>query len=155
MHNKRVLLEVTADTVGVYVANRRMPSGDLPNFIASVYASFAGLRAAPGDEKLTRRPAVNPRRSVHDNHIVCLEDGKRFRTLTRHLLTQHGLTPEEYRARWNLWTAYPMSAPSYAADRSALAKSMGLGHRSATKIQSAARAAAKRAAVNRRRAKVA
>jgi predicted transcriptional regulator len=76
-----------------------------------------------------QKPAVNPKRSVHDDHIVCLEDGKRFKSLKRHLSTHYGLTPDEYRAKWGLPADYPMVAPAYAAARSALAKKMGLGRK--------------------------
>ena len=76
-------------------------------------------------------PAVNPKRSVFPDHIVCLEDGKKFKSLKRHLATDHGLTPDEYRAKWGLPADYPMVAPSYSATRSALAKSSGLGRKPA------------------------
>lgn len=74
-------------------------------------------------------PAVNPKRSVHADYIVCLEDGKRFKSLKRHLMTHYGMTPDEYRAKWGLPRDYPMVAPNYAAARSELAKKMGLGHK--------------------------
>ncbi|TGT92495.1 transcriptional regulator, partial [bacterium M00.F.Ca.ET.155.01.1.1] len=88
-----------------------------------------GSSEQPSAEK--QKPAVNPKRSVHDDYIVCLEDGKKFKSLKRHLSTDHGLTPDEYRAKWGLPADYPMVAPSYSATRSALAKSSGLGRKPA------------------------
>lgn len=89
-----------------------------------------------------QKPAANPKRSVHDDHIVCLEDGKKFKSLKRHLMTHHALSPDEYRAKWGLPSDYPMVAPSYSASRSALAKTMGLGRKPA--IQAELVAAVKR-----------
>ncbi|WP_287367481.1 MucR family transcriptional regulator, partial [Mesorhizobium sp.] len=80
----------------------------------------------PADKQ---KPAVNPKRSVHDDYIVCLEDGKKFKSLKRHLMTHYGLTPDEYREKWGLDASYPMVAPNYAAARSQLAKKMGLGRK--------------------------
>ena len=128
--NSEMLIELTADVVAAYVSNNPVPAGELPNLIADVHAALGrvggGTELPPADKQ---KPAVNPKRSVHDDYIVCLEDGKRFKSLKRHLTTHYGLTPEEYRAKWNLSADYPMVAPSYAASRSALAKKMGLGRK--------------------------
>lgn len=108
-----------------------MPVASLPDVIASVHMSLSGLggRSAPAVEALT--PAVNPKKSVFPDYIICLEDGKKFKSLKRHLATDFGLTPKAYREKWDLKPDYPMVAPSYAAQRSALAKSMGLGRKAA------------------------
>jgi predicted transcriptional regulator len=131
------LLELTADIVGAYVAKNPMPASGLPDFIASVNASLSSLGNPPPEAAL--QPAVNPKRSVHADYIVCLEDGKRFKSLKRHLMTHYGLSPEEYRAKWGLPHDYPMVAPNYAAARSELAKKMGLGRKPAAKVKARAR----------------
>jgi predicted transcriptional regulator len=127
------LLELTADIVGAYVAKNPVPVGALPDLIASVNSSLASLGSPPPEP--VPEPAVNPKRSVHADYIVCLEDGKKFKSLKRHLMTHHGLTPDEYRAKWKLPGDYPMVAPNYAAARSALAKKMGLGRKPAAKAR--------------------
>ncbi|RUW69833.1 MucR family transcriptional regulator [Mesorhizobium sp. M2A.F.Ca.ET.067.02.1.1] len=122
------LVSLTATIVSAYVSNNSVPAGQLPELIASVSASVKGLATgqavAPSAPPV---PAVNPKRSIFPDHIVCLEDGKRFRSLKRHLATDFGLTPEAYRAKWGLPKDYPMVAPNYSAQRSALAKASGLG----------------------------
>ncbi|WP_274630842.1 MucR family transcriptional regulator [Arvimicrobium flavum] len=127
-NNTQQLLELTADVTSAYVSNNPVPASELAALIAQVHLSMSQL-ANPGpasaDEPL--KPAVNPKRSVHDDYIVCLEDGKQFKSLKRHLMTHHNMTPDQYRAKWNLPADYPMVAPAYAAARSALAKKMGLG----------------------------
>ena len=119
------LLELTAEIVGAYVANNPVPASSLPDLIASVNSSLQSLDA-PAVEPAPE-PAVNPKRSIQPDYIICLEDGKRFKSLKRHLRTTFGLSPDEYRERWNLPQDYPMVAPTYAAARSELAKKMGLG----------------------------
>ncbi|WP_372425783.1 MucR family transcriptional regulator [Salinarimonas chemoclinalis] len=119
---------VTAEVVASYVANNSLPAHDLPGLIEQVHAAVAGLgrpREAARGEPL--RPAVPIRRSVTPDFIVCLEDGKTFKSLKRHLRTRYGLTPDEYREKWGLPDDYPMVAPNYARARSDLAKEMGLG----------------------------
>ena len=128
--NSDALIELTADVVAAYVSNNPVPVGELPNLIADVHAALGrvgGAAEAPPADK--QKPAVNPKRSVHDDYIVCLEDGKKFKSLKRHLMTHYGLTPDEYREKWNLDASYPMVAPNYAAARSQLAKKMGLGRK--------------------------
>lgn len=126
-----LLLAVTAEVVAAYVSNNSIRAGEVPALIADVHAAFArsGEREeiAPVVEK--PKPAVNPKKSVTDDYIICLEDGKKFKSLKRHLMTHYGLTPEQYREKWELDPTYPMVAPNYAAARSALAKKMGLGRK--------------------------
>ncbi len=128
-NNESMLLELTADIVGAYVANNPMPAGQLPELIARVNLSLAGLGKAAEAAAAELSPAINPKRSVRDDYIVCLEDGKRFKSLRRHLMTHYGLTPDAYRQKWGLPADYPMVAPAYAAARSELAKKMGLGRK--------------------------
>ena len=128
--NSEVLVELTADVVAAYVSNNPVPVSELSNLIADVHAALGrvtyGGEQAPVEKQ---KPAVNPKRSVHDDYIICLEDGKKFKSLKRHLMTHYGLTPEQYREKWGLDPNYPMVAPSYAVARSQLAKKMGLGRK--------------------------
>jgi predicted transcriptional regulator len=127
-----VLLELTAELVAAYVSNNSVPAGDLPGLIADVHAALG--RVGGGGEAIVAvqekpKPAINPKKSVADDYIVCLEDGKKFKSLKRHLMTHYSLTPEQYREKWDLDPSYPMVAPNYAAARSRLAKNMGLGRK--------------------------
>lgn len=125
------LVELTADLVSAYVSNNPVPVSDLSALIAQVHDTLKNLGGTavetPQQEKPA--PAISVRKSVTPDYIVCLEDGKKFKSLKRHLATHHGITPEEYRARWNLPADYPMVAPAYAAARSQLARQMGLGRK--------------------------
>ncbi|MBI1239027.1 MAG: MucR family transcriptional regulator [Alphaproteobacteria bacterium] len=125
------LVELTAEIVGSYVSNNRVMSGDLPNLIQKIHGTLTdlhgGVVSAPPQ---VLAPAVNPRRSVSNEYIVCLEDGLKFKSLKRHIRSKYNLTPEEYRRKWDLPPDYPMVAPAYAKARSALAKKMGLGQKS-------------------------
>ncbi|MBD3847342.1 MULTISPECIES: MucR family transcriptional regulator [Bosea] len=127
--NNDVLVGLVADIVSAYVSNNSVPAAELPNLIATTHAAITGLgseAAAPAvEEKPT--PAVPIKKSITADHIVCLEDGKKFKSLKRHLRTAYDMTPEQYRARWGLPADYPMVAPAYAEARSSLAKKMGLG----------------------------
>jgi predicted transcriptional regulator len=131
--NSDMLIELTADVVAAYVSNNPVPVGELPSLIADVHAALGRVGSTneqpPADKQ---KPAVNPKRSVHDDYIVCLEDGKKFKSLKRHLMTHYGLTPDQYREKWGLEATYPMVAPNYASARSALAKKMGLGRKRKT-----------------------
>jgi len=127
----RTAIELTADIVSAYVGNNPLPASGLPDLIASVSASVRKLSGVVAKEGPSLTPAVNPKRSVFPDYIICLEDGKKFKSLKRHLSTDHGLTPDEYRAKWGLSPDYPMVAPNYSATRSALAKSSGLGRKPA------------------------
>lgn len=121
-------IQLTANIVAAYVSHNTVPSADIPNLISQVYsalARFAGNQVTSLIEPL--RPAVPVKRSVTPEYIVCLEDGKKFKSLKRHLRTQYNMTPEQYRDKWGLPPDYPMVAPNYAAARSHLAKQMGLG----------------------------
>ncbi len=121
-------IELTAQIVSAYVGNNSVPSGDIANLISQVHAALrrvsGGQAAAPAEPA---KPAVPVKRSINSEYIVCLEDGKKFKSLKRHLRTQYNITPEQYREKWGLSADYPMVAPAYAAARSQLAKQMGLG----------------------------
>ena len=128
--NSEMLIELTADVVAAYVSNNPVPAAELPNLIADVHAALGRVGVAteaPPAEK--QKPAVNPKKSVTDDYIICLEDGKKFKSLKRHLMTHYGLSPDAYREKWGLDPSYPMVAPNYAAARSQLAKKMGLGRK--------------------------
>ena len=113
------LTELTAEVVVAYVSNNSLPAADLPATIATIYAALGQSHAAPATEPVTEKPkpAVPINRSVTDDHIVCLEDGKTFKSLKRHIMTNHEMTPDGYRERWGLKPDYPMVAPAYAAAR--------------------------------------
>lgn len=124
------LVQLTADIVSAYVSNNKVGSDELGKIIEDVHSALQrapAAQAAPEPEP--REPAVSIRRSVTPDHIVCLEDGKKFKSLKRHLQGEHGLSPDEYRSKWSLPRDYPMVAPNYARARSDLAKSMGLGRK--------------------------
>jgi len=127
----KTIIELTADIVSAYVGNNPLPASGLPDLIASVSASVRKLAGAAVVESPSLVPAVNPKKSVFPDYIVCLEDGKKFKSLKRHLRTDYGLSPDDYRAKWGLPPDYPMVAPNYSATRSALAKSTGLGRKPA------------------------
>jgi predicted transcriptional regulator len=127
---KTELIDLAADIVSAYVSNNTVPTSDLAALIGDVHQAL--VKAATGalePVKEELKPAVPIRRSVTPDYIVCLEDGKKFKSLKRHLRTHYDLSPEEYRDKWGLAPDYPMVAPNYAAARSALAKKMGLGQR--------------------------
>ncbi|AZO63225.1 transcriptional regulator [Mesorhizobium sp. M1A.F.Ca.IN.022.06.1.1] len=140
------ILELTAEVVSAYVQKNAVPANGLPDLIASVNSALSAIGKPSQPAKTELIPAVSPKRSVFPDYIVCLEDGKKFKSLKRHLNVHYGLTPEDYRAKWGLARDYPMVAPNYAAQRSALAKSSGLGRKAAVK---ASKPAAKRAAGRR------
>lgn len=122
------LLRMTAEVVSAYVGNNMLPPTDIPDLIKAVHNALRGLDT-PGDRAEALKPAVPVRRSVTPDYIVCLEDGKKLKMLKRHLRTTYNMTPEEYRAKWNLPPDYPMVAPNYAAQRSQFAKKIGLGRK--------------------------
>jgi predicted transcriptional regulator len=128
------LLDFTADIVSAHVANNSVAIGDLPGLITSVHTSLAGLGMAKKPDVPVQEPAVPIRRSVKSDHIVCLEDGKKLKMLKRHLMTHYQLTPDQYRAKWNLPGDYPMVAPDYAEKRRALAMQIGLGRKPGSKV---------------------
>lgn len=121
-------IDLAADIVSAYVSNNSVTATDLPALIAEVHAALlqvAGGVASPTSE--APKPAVPVKKSIANDYIVCLEDGRKFKSLKRHLRTQYDLSPEQYREKWGLPSDYPMVAPSYAKARSTLAKEMGLG----------------------------
>ncbi len=121
------LLALTADIVSSHVANNSVAVNDLPQLIQNVFSTLSNLAVAEPEPAPKQEPAVPVRQSVKPDYIVCLEDGKKLKMLKRHLMTAYGLTPDEYRAKWNLPADYPMVAPNYAEARRQLAKSIGLG----------------------------
>ena len=123
------ILRMAVDVVAAYVSNNQLSSAQIPTLISTVFASLTGLDGGAGGGAEPQKPAVSIRRSVTPDYIVCLEDGKRLKTLKRHLRTTYNLTPEEYRAKWKLPPEYPMVAPNYAKRRSEFAKKIGLGRK--------------------------
>lgn len=123
------LITLTSDIVAAHVSNNDVAVGELATLITSVYGALASLGGAAPEPEKAPEPAVSIRSSVKPDHIVCLEDGLRKSMLKRHLMTSHGMTPAEYRARWNLPADYPMVAPNYADKRRELAKKIGLGRK--------------------------
>ncbi|MDI6029376.1 MucR family transcriptional regulator [Corticibacterium sp. UT-5YL-CI-8] len=127
------LIELTAEIVAAYVANNPVPPSGLASLIADTHAAIASLAAGAKPEQPEEKlvPAVSIRKSVTPDFLICLEDGKKFKSLKRHLATHFDLTPDQYRQKWNLPADYPMVAPNYSASRSALAKTAGLGRKPA------------------------
>lgn len=124
------LAELTAKIVSAYVSNNEVAAGELPNIIDETHKALARAAGLNGEaDKEGPKPKVPVKKSVTNDYIICLEDGKKFKSLKRHLRTHYNLSPEEYRERWNLPHDYPMVAPNYARERSNLAKRMGLGTR--------------------------
>jgi len=121
-------IQLTANIVSAYVSNNTVASAEIPNIINQIYSTL--VRISNGQVIVSAaplKPAVPIKRSVTTEYLVCLEDGKKFKSLKRHLRTRYGLSPEQYREKWGLPPDYPMVAPNYAATRSQLAKRMGLG----------------------------
>jgi len=124
------LIELTADIVSAYVSNNSVAATDLSGLIGEVYAALSQTSAGPREpEAEPLKPAVPIKKSVQPDYIICLEDGKQFKSLKRHLRTHYDMTPEQYREKWGLPADYPMVAPNYAKARSQLAKEMGLGQK--------------------------
>jgi predicted transcriptional regulator len=121
-------IDLTANIVSAYLSNNPTPASEIPNLISQVHTALlrvsSGRSEAPAEPA---KPAVPLKKSINPDYLVCLEDGKRFKSLKRHLRTQYSMTPEQYRDKWGLPTDYPMVAPNYAVARSQLAKKMGLG----------------------------
>lgn len=127
MAEHELLIKLTGEIVAAYVENNTVAPTDIPGLISQTYAALGGVGAAPAEPEAPKAPAVSIKKSLQPDHLVCLEDGRKFKSLKRHLRTKYNMTPEQYRAKWGLPKDYPMVAPDYAASRSALAKSMGLG----------------------------
>jgi len=129
-------LELTSEVISSYVANNPVSTNELPNLINEVYSAFKQAGSAnSADSKTKSKPAVPVKKSMTDDYIICLEDGKKFKSLKRHLRSHYDMSPEEYREKWGLPYDYPMVAPNYAKARSALAREMGLGRKPGTKIK--------------------
>lgn len=127
-NNSGNFIELTASIVSAYVSNNSVAAADIPALINQVHAALSGVSGKVGDAPAEPlKPAISVKKSITPEHIVCLEDGKKFKSLKRHLRTQYNMTPEQYREKWGLGPDYPMVAPNYAAARSQLAKEMGLG----------------------------
>ena len=130
------LVQLTADIVSAYVSNNKVGSGELGKLIEEVHAALQRAPNAQAEpEPEPREPAVPIRKSVTPDYIVSLEDGRKFKSLKRHLKSTYGMTPDEYRSKWGLPRDYPMVAPNYAKARSELAKSMGLGRKAAAQAR--------------------
>jgi predicted transcriptional regulator len=136
MTDETKLKELTAAAVTTYFSNNSVPEASIPSVIRAIYTAFSELGTpepvkdlTPAEPSPRAKPAVPVKDSVQPDFLVCLEDGKKLKMLKRHLLATYNLTPDQYRAKWNLPANYPMVAPNYAATRSALAKANGLGHK--------------------------
>ncbi|MEJ6788729.1 MucR family transcriptional regulator [Brevundimonas sp. BR2-1] len=128
MEDNAQLLEMTADIVSAYVGNNTVQATEVPGLISSIHAALTQVsNGAVEPEPEIKDPAVPVRKSITPDFLICLEDGRKFKSLKRHLRTKYNMSPEEYRAKWGLAKDYPMVAPNYAKARSDLAKSMGLG----------------------------
>jgi predicted transcriptional regulator len=121
-------IALTADIVSAYVSNNTVSANDIPGLISQVHSALVRVSAGQSDtQPEPLKPAISVKKSITPDYLVCLEDGKKFKSLKRHLRTQYNMTPEAYREKWGLPPDYPMVAPNYAAARSQLAKQMGLG----------------------------
>ena len=131
MESNSNVLQLAASIVAAYVGNNPVPQAELPRLISDVYRAL--VAASGGGEMkeaaVEAKPAINAKKSITPEYLVCLEDGKKFKSLKRHLRSHYNLSPEQYREKWGLPPDYPMVAPNYAAARSSLAKRMGLGKR--------------------------
>jgi predicted transcriptional regulator len=129
MENKAEIIEMTADIVSAYVGNNSVSAGELSTLIGSVHRALSGVAGgvAEPEAPAAKEPAVPVKKSIAPDYLVCLEDGRKFKSLKRHLRTKYNMSPEDYRAKWGLPKDYPMVAPNYAKARSDLAKQMGLG----------------------------
>ena len=132
-----MLVELTSEVISAYVSNNPVSTNELPSLIREVHNAFQGI----GDKSMTmgkgnQTPAVNPKKSVFRDYIICLEDGKKFKSLKRHLRSHFDMSPEEYRAKWGLGLDYPMVAPSYSEKRSSLAREKGLGRKKGSRNNS-------------------
>ena len=127
MENNKKLLERTADIISAYVTKNPLPGGELAGLIATVHASLSQTSVPDAPAAEVKAPFVSIKKSITPNFLICLEDGRQFKSLKRHLQSKYGLTPDAYRAKWGLPKDYPMVAPAYSAARSAMAKTMQLG----------------------------
>ena len=129
-------VELAAEIVSAYVSNNSVPASELSTLLADIHSAIVRVATgtvAPIPE--AAKPAVPPKKSITNEYIVCLEDGRKFKSLKRHLRTQYNMSPEQYREKWSLPPDYPMVAPAYAKARSALAKQMGLGQQRRRRVK--------------------
>lgn len=124
-----ILIDLTADIASAYVGNNSVALSEVETLISNIYSALNSVSANGNGNENKQAPAVSIGKSISQDYLICLEDGKKFKSLKRHLRTHYNLSPEEYREKWNLPIDYPMVAPNYAAARSKLAKNMGLGHK--------------------------
>lgn len=128
MTEETTYIDLAVDIVSAYVSNNSVPASELPALIADIHGALQRLGGTTVEEpQEPQKPAVSVKKSIGSDYIICLEDGKKFKSLKRHLRTQYNMSPEQYREKWALPADYPMVAPNYAAARSRLAKEMGLG----------------------------
>ena len=134
MENKPTLIELASQIVAAYVGRNAVEQADLPKLITEVHKALELVAGTGGrrDEGTEPKPPVSIKKSITPDYLICLEDGKKFKSLKRHLRTHFNLSPEQYREKWGLPADYPMVAPNYANSRSKLAKNMGLGHKRKT-----------------------
>ena len=134
--NSSTYIELAADIVSAYVSNNSVAAGDLASLISDVHSALKRVTSGASASNMeAQRPAISAKKSIADSYLICLEDGKKFKSLKRHLRTKFNLSPEHYREKWGLPSDYPMVAPNYAKARSLLAKEMGLGQqRKAKKV---------------------
>ena len=130
---QETLITLTSDIVAAHVSNNSVSLADLPTLISNVHTALAGLGDKEPVPEPMPEPAVSIRSSIKNDHIVCLEDGKKLKMLKRHLMTRYNMTPDQYRTRWSLPADYPMVAPAYAEKRRELAKKIGLGRKPTAK----------------------
>jgi predicted transcriptional regulator len=129
-NDELTLIELSAEIVSAYVSNNSVSAHDLPNLINEVFLALANVGSPPPPAAVEpQKPAINPKKSITPEYLICIEDGKKFKSLKRHLRTVYDLSPEQYREKWGLPSDYPMVAPNYAEARSRLAKEMGLGQK--------------------------
>ncbi len=140
MSDKEYIITLTADIVAAHVSNNSVATGDIATLIANVHRALSSLGEPEAVEEVKQEPAVSVRSSIKPDYIVCLEDGKKLKMLKRHLMTRYQMTPDDYRAKWNLPADYPMVAPNYAQTRKELALKIGLGRKAGVKLVRPARA---------------
>ncbi len=131
-----IVLEMTSEVVSAYVSNNPVSTNELPGLVGEVYSALAKASNLGNAQPAERaKPAVSIKKSINDDYLICLEDGKKFKSLKRHLRSHFDISPEEYREKWGLPMDYPMVAPNYAKARSRLAREMGLGRKAGTKLK--------------------
>ncbi|MBB4657706.1 MucR family transcriptional regulator [Parvularcula dongshanensis] len=132
-------LHLTTDIVSAFVSNNSVPAGELQDLLVNTFATLTSLTGSAEPEQTNQKPAVPVKKSITDDYIICLEDGKKLKMLKRYLRTQYDMSPEEYRRKWGLPADYPMVAPNYAKRRSEFAKQIGLGTQGGRKTTKKAR----------------